>query len=193
MLPVPSVAVIVAEVLAVTAVVGILKLAVDAPAGTTTEVGTDALVSDDVSPTVTPPTPATPFNVTVPTDAVPPTTAAGATVNPVSTAGLIVKVPFAELEPREPVIVALTEALTPVVDIVKAAVLDPPGTVTVVGNVAFVLVDVRDTVVPPVGAFPVRVIVPVDVAPAITLVGERVNVEIWAAVTVRLAVCEFVP
>jgi hypothetical protein len=46
---------------------------------------------------------------------------------------------------------------------------------------------------PPVGASPVRVTVPVDWAPLSTVLGERVRLAGVGGVTVRVAVAEYVP
>lgn len=58
-----------------------------------------------------------------------------------------------------------------VVLIVNVAVEEPPGTVTLAGTVAIVLLLLVIATTIPVAAIPVRVIVPVDVLPPTTLVG----------------------
>ena len=68
-------------------------------------------------------------------------------------------------------IVAVVTALTPVVAMLKVVVFEPDATVTVAGTVAYGLFDERETLSPPEGAGELRVIVPVDVAPAETVAG----------------------
>jgi len=58
----------------------------------------------------------------------------------------------------------------------KVAVVDPAETLTLAGTcAAVVLLLVRDTVAPPLGAAPLSVTVPVDELPPVTLVGFRVT------------------
>ena len=73
----PSVAVKVADEVVVTAVVAIAKLAVVAPPGTVTFAGDDAADELSDKETTTPPAGAAAFKVTVPVDALPPTTVVG--------------------------------------------------------------------------------------------------------------------
>ncbi len=70
-----------------------------------------------------------------------------------------------------PVIMAVVCAETVVVVTVNVAELAPAATVTELGAVALVLLDDRLTDIPPVGATPVRVTVPVDEVPPVTEVG----------------------
>ena len=70
-----------------------------------------------------------------------------------------------------PVIVTAVLAATAVVVIGKVAVVEPAATVTLAGTVAAVLLLDSVTVAPPVGAAPLRVTVPVEGLPPVTLVG----------------------
>jgi len=76
-----------------------------------------------------------------------------------------------------------------VVDTVKPALVAPPVTVTLAGTVAIaVLLLESATVAPPAGAAPLRVTVPVEAVPPVTLVGLRLNEErVAGGVTVRTA------
>ena len=76
---------------------------------------------------------------------------------------------------------------------VKDAVLLPAGTVTVVGRVAALLLEVRPTIVPPLPALPVSVTRPVELDPPMTVVGLRVTLERVDGVIVSEAVVEFAP
>ena len=84
--------VIVEVVTAETAVVETVKVTVAAPAGTTTVLGTVALVVEDERGTVRPPVGALPLSVMVPVDDVPPFTVVGERVTELRTAGVIVKI-----------------------------------------------------------------------------------------------------
>ena len=74
---------------------------------------------------------------------------------------------------------------------VKVAVVAPAATVTVGGTVAAGLLLVRVTTAPPTGAGPLRVTVPVEGLPPITLVGFTVAEDIvtGTGVTIRVAFC----
>ena len=72
--------------------------------------------------------------------------------------------------------------------ILKVALVLPAGTVTLAGTVAAaVLPLVSVTTVPPVGAAPFRVTVPVDVAPEVTDVGLNVTEDTESGTTVSVA------
>ena len=75
-------------------------------------------------------------------------------------------------------IVTAVEAVTAVVVTVKAALVAPAGTVTLAGTVTVAAVELPESVTsaPPVGAALVRVTVPCDAAPPVTLVGLNVKV-----------------
>jgi hypothetical protein len=58
---------------------------------------------------------------------------------------------------------------------VNVAVVAPAATVTDAGTEAFELDDVSVTVCPPAGAAPLRVTVPIELAPQTTVLGLRVT------------------
>ena len=67
--------------------------------------------------------------------------------------------------------VAVAEEVTAVVVRLKVAVVLPAATVTVAGTVAEVLLLDKVTEIPPVGAAALKVTVPVDELPPVTVVG----------------------
>ncbi len=168
----PNVAVIVADVAADTAEVVIVKFADVAPAGTVTLVGATALELLDDKVTTVPPLVAAPLNLTVPVDVPPPPTEVGDRLKPVNVmAGVTVRVAVSEEVPRVAVIVAVVEADTAAVLIVKLAAMSPAAIVTLAGGTAQALLDEKVTTAPPAGALPVSNTVPVAVPPAVTLAG----------------------
>jgi hypothetical protein len=89
--------------------------------------------------------------------------------------------------------VTFVEDVTVFVVTVKVAVVAPPATVTFAGTVAAdVMLLERVTTIPPAGAGPVRVTIPVDGLPPCTLVGLRARDDIVGALTVKVA-CLVVP
>jgi len=70
-----------------------------------------------------------------------------------------------------PEIVAVVAELTDVVVTVKLALDEPAGTVTLAGTLVAVEFSLSDTTAPPLGAGPLKVTVPVDELPPVTLVG----------------------
>ena len=90
------------------------------------------------------------------------------------------------------VIVDDVVAVTFLVETVKVTVVAPAGTVTLAATVAaVVLLDFSVTTVPPAGAGPFSVIVPVLEAPPFTDVGFSTNViGAQVGVTWRTAFCE---
>lgn len=72
-------------------------------------------------------------------------------------------------------IVAETEEAIAVVETVNVAVFEPAGTNTEAGTVADKLLDVSATAMPPVGAAEASVIVPVELIPPVTELGETDN------------------
>jgi hypothetical protein len=86
--------------------------------------------------------------------------------------------------------VSEVEELTALVLTANVALVLPVATVTFAGAVAaVVLLLVRLTTAPPAGAAPLRVTVPVELLPPVTLVGFSVSEEtVSATLTVREAV-----
>jgi hypothetical protein len=85
--------------------------------------------------------------------------------------------------------VAEAATVPAVVVTVNVAVVLPAGTVTEAGRAAAVLLLDRETEMPPVGAALVKVTVPVEDEPRVTLVGLSVTVESAVeTVMVRVAV-----
>lgn len=83
----------------------------------------------------------------------------------------------------------MVEFVTGFVDTVKSALVAPTATVTLAGTVATVglLLEIATTA-PPAGAGALKVTVPVEVPPAITLTGVRLSEErIVVGVTVSTA------
>lgn len=186
-----SAALIVAVAVVVTAKVVTGNVAVVSPAATPTEAGTVAFELLLERATVTPPEGAGPVSVTVPVDADPPTTEVGFSDTLTGAiAGRIVRTavlvtPFWVAE-----IVEFVAEVTDVVVTVKFAVALPAATVTLAGTVAALLLE-SVTLIPPAGAGPLSVTVPVDGLPPVTWVGftERsLSVTVLPAVTVRDAV-----
>ena len=70
----------------------------------------------------------------------------------------------------------------------KVAEVEPAGTTTDAGTTALARFDVRVTTAPPAGAGPVKVTVPVEVAPPATLVGDTLIVDSFEAATSRVLV-----
>ena len=69
------------------------------------------------------------------------------------------------------------EAVTALVFTENVALVDPAATVTLDGTVAELLLLERFTVLPPLGAAPLRVTVPVEEEPPFTLPGVSVTAE----------------
>jgi hypothetical protein len=190
----PRVAVIVAVVTLPTALVVTVNVAVEAPERTVTVAGTTADPLELESETTFPPTGAAPLSVIVPVEGEPPVRLVGLKATETRSAGLTVIVagcvePGIDAVRRIPCAVATGEVVT-----MQEVELVPAPTVTVAGTaatVAFALL--RETVVPPVGANPVRVTVPVDTPPPRTVFGERVNAAMPGGVTVRDVVRVSVP
>lgn len=168
----PRVPVITDDVLLATALVVTAKVVDVLPAGTVTEVGTcAAVVLLLCSVTTAPPPGAAPFSVTVPVELFPPTTEVGFSERADRVAALTVSV-AAWLTPYVPVMLTELLAATALVVTVNVAKVLPAVTVTLAGACAteVLLVD-RVTTTPPVAAGPVRVTVPVEELPPVTLAG----------------------
>jgi len=191
----PDVAVIVLVVFAPTVRVVIVKVPDVAPAATVAVAGTVAAeVLLDVNATDRPPAGAALPIVTVPVEIVPPVTDVGFTDRAVTIGGLTVRVAVLFVVPVAAVITGLDTVPTANVVTVKVAVVWLAGTTTEVGTVATpVRLEVRFTVVPPVGAGPLIVTVPVEGDPPVTGVGLRLKPLTVGASTVTLAVFEAPP
>jgi len=182
------VAEIVADAVAETAVVLTVKVAELELAGTVTDAGRVALPLPEESDTVAPPGPAAPFKVTVPVEEVPPVTEVGDRLTPLSVAEVIVSVAVSVVLPNVAEIVAVTALDTALVLVVKVAEELPAATVTEEGTIALEEFDDRLTIVPPVGAFPLSVTVPVAETPPKTVVGDTDSELSDGALTVSEAV-----
>jgi len=84
--------------------------------------------------------------------------------------------------------VAATVDVTPDVPIVKLVDVPPAGMATDVGTEAPEAFDERATVIPPVGAGPFRLTVPLAEAPPITEFGEMIKLDSVAGLMVSDAV-----
>jgi hypothetical protein len=118
----PTDAVIVADVVAVTGAVVMANEVELAPAGIVTLAGTvAAAVRLLASVTTRPPAGAIPVSVTVPVDGVPPWTDVGFSVSVLGAAGLTVSVAFFDADPYVAVIAGFAAAVTAVVETVNGA------------------------------------------------------------------------
>ena len=185
---VPYVAVMLAVDVAETEIVVMVNVAEVDPAGTVTDAGSVAFVLLEVRLTVMPPDGATPFKVTVPVDVSPPTTVLGFNDTLVTAGGLIVSVVVLVVLPVTPEMVAATELDTAVVEMVNVADVAPAATDTVAGTVAFVELDESETTIPPEPAGPVKVTVPVEDTPPMTVLGATEMLAIVGGLMVSVAV-----
>jgi len=179
--------VIVAGVELATAIVVSGKVAVVALAATFTLAPTVAALLLLCSETEMPPAGAGPARVTVPVDPVGPTTAVGFKLTDESS-GLTVSVVVTLAPAYEAVIVTGVELLTPRVVTGKVAVLALAATFTLIGTVAALVgLLCRVTVMPPAGAGPAMVTVPVDGLGPATAVGLTLTDEIASGLMVSAA------
>lgn len=165
---VPSFAVIIALVLAVTEEVLTWKVAVVAAAGMVT-VGRTVASGELEDRATAVATGAGPSRVMVPVVEVPPVTAVGERERLLRVSGSTVRVAVLLTDPSFAVMTADTFAVTVDVLTVNVPVVAPAATLTVAGTVASAEFDDRVTVVPPVGAAVERVTVPVVDEPPMTL------------------------
>ena len=170
----------------VTVVVVMVKVAFVFPAVTVTDVGSDAAEELSLRVIDMPAEGASPVNVTVPCALTPPTTAVGFKVNELKAGGAIVIVAVLDVLPLVAVIVAVVELETAVVATVNVALNLPSDTTTETGSEADEELSVRLTVIPPVGAEPVKVTVPVELFPPVTDVGLNANELKPGVATVKL-------
>lgn len=180
----PAAAVTVAVVFAATIDVVTVNVPLVAPAATVTLAGTCADALFDEVVTEKPPAGAGPVRVSVPVLDAPPVTCVGFSASVLSFGAWITSGWLAELAAKLAVMDAVTSAGVAVVETVKVAVVEPAATVTDAGAVALPLFEARVTLIPPVGALPLRVTVPVELLPPITVVGLRPSVVTVGARTV---------
>jgi hypothetical protein len=180
-------------VVELTGLVATAKFADVAPAATVTEAGTwTAAVLVEARFTTAPPGGAAPLRVTVPVEGLPPTTEAESKVKEVRStggAGWTVRVAVRLTLLKRAVIVTGVFASTGTVVAANVAVVAPATTVTEAGTWATaVLLEVRVTTAPPVGAGLSSVTVPVEDSPPMTAAGARPTEVRTGACTVRVAV-----
>jgi hypothetical protein len=182
-----------------TLVVLTLKVALVLPAATVTLEGTVATdVFPLVSVTTVPPEGAVPLRVTVPVESLPPVTLVGFRVSEervTAPPGVTVKLADSIAPPYVPEMATLVLVDTLSVLTVKVALVARAGTVTLDGMFATNVFPLpRGTTAPPEGAFALRVTVPVELFPPLTLVGFKVSEEMAApGVTVKLVDTVAVP
>jgi len=173
----PSVAVIFALVCELTVEVLIVNDTVVAPDSTVTVAGTVAAALPLVRVTTVPEIGAGALSVTTAAAVAPAVTLVGVMPTELTANGSIVSAACFDLPPRVPTISAVVLAPTDVVSTTKVTVVCPEGTVAEADTVAAALPVERATTVPPVGAAPESVIVPVEDAPPITAAGLSVTDE----------------
>ena len=190
---VPKLTEIIEATVWVTTEVGMLKVAVVAPAATVTDDGTVADRLFELTERTIPPVGAGPFSVTMPTLGKPPSTVVGLSVSVDGLGALMVSDAVLVPLPRVAVITAEVDEATGVVVTENVADELPALTVTEPGTVAMALPEVKLTVVPPVGAIPCNVAVPVEDVPPMTLAGARVIAVRVGGPTVSVAVLVISP
>lgn len=156
---------------AITAVVVTVSVAEVEPPITVTDAGTFALLLLEARVTVVPPVGAGPFKVTLAVEGLPPISMVGFSVRPVSPAGAKVRVAVWVIPLRPAVTGTEVVVETAIVVTVKVADVDPAATVVDAGTEALELPEDKVTDVPPVGAGPLSVTVPVEGLPPVTDVG----------------------
>ena len=190
----PAIAVIVTGVDAVTALVVTAKVALVAPCATEALAGIVAAARRLLeSVTANPPAGAAAVKVTVPCEEVPPVTLVGLTDTAESAAaagGVTVRVAVRVTAPAIAVIVTGVDAVTALVVTAKVALVAPCATETLTGSVA-AAVRLLDSVTanPPAGAAAVKVTVPCDDVPPVTVVGLTDTAESAAGVGAAGAAC----
>ena len=186
---VPSVAEMVEVVDCVRNFVATRNVAVLAPAGTVTVPGTVAAAVLLLARAMVVSTAARPPRVTVPLRRVRQPQWLDSAIRLTAAAEFTVRVAVLMTVPSEALRTTAVWAATGTVVIVNVALVLPDATVTLGGTDATAgLALVRATVMPPMGALPVSVTVPVELDPPVTVVGLRVRVESAGGFTVRVAV-----
>jgi len=185
---VPEVAVIVAGTDVETGTVFMVNVAVVAFAGMVTEVGTVAEPELLVNCIDTPAPGADELIVTVPVEDVPPTRVVGLRVSETKDGGLIVSDAVCTTPAKVALTVAVTELETGIVLTRNVAEVAFAGTVMELGTAAELGLADNDTVIPPDGAGPSRLMVPVEDDPPVTVVGFKLSDTSIGALTVRVAV-----
>jgi hypothetical protein len=175
-LAVPYVAVIVTDSVLATPLDETTNVVELEPAGTTTELGTDASLLPELKVTAIPLLGAGPFSVTVPTAEVPPAMLVGAIETPVRVGGTTVKAPVAVVVSRVAEILTEVDPLTEDVVTGNVALTEFAGMKTDPGTDAVEELDAKVTVIPPAGAGVSSDTVPVVVAPPTTGFGLSVTV-----------------
>jgi hypothetical protein len=161
---------------AVTLLVFTVNVALLAPAATVTLAGTVAAAALSlIRGTAAPPLGAGPLRVTVPVEGDPPVTLAGLSVIAESVAepgGVTVSEAVLVTPAYNAEMVTDVEVVTLLVLTANVALLAPAATATLAGTVAAaVLPLIRETAAPPLGAGPLRVTVPIEGDPPVTLIG----------------------
>jgi len=189
----PTVAVITAEIGLLTTRVVTVKVAVVVPAATVTDAANCTEGSLLLSITAVPPEGAAAESVTVPSEEFPPATEVGLSTKLTTVGeGTTTSVAVCIMAFIVAVIVAVTCIATTDVMAVKVVLLVPAGTVTLAGTVTAGSLLASATVLPPGGAGPESVTVPMDGWPPST--GEALNTTLLtvnplAGFTVSVAVC----
>ena len=172
-----------AEILTVadpeTGTVVIGKLALVAPAATVRLAGTEACAELLLEMLTTePPAAAGPLRVTVPVEALPPTTDVGLSEIDFRDSGCRFKFVALVVPFKEALMVTDVGLVTAAVVMLNVALVAPPATVTLAGTVASEM-ELLDsvTMVPLAGAAALKVTVPVEVLPPVTVVGFRLSAD----------------
>ena len=158
-----------------TDVVPTLKVAEVLPAGIVTAEGAEANPELTDRATTRPPDGAAEVIVTVPVLDYPPTTLAGLNVNDLSVGAITVSVAVFEMPPSVAVKVTVEFASTALVLTGKLADVFPDGTVMVVATLSDFELMESLTSIPPDGAGPPSITVPVDDVPPATVAGFTVS------------------
>ena len=186
----PSVAVTITVFVVATPTVVAVNVCEELPPAMLTLAGTVTDRSELFNVTVTPPVGAGWLSVTVPVELVPPVTVPGLKLTPATVSeGTTVALP----ETVVPLAVAMTvtavELATEPPVTMKVTEFEFAGTVTFAGvGKAVVLLLIRATVIPPAGATPVSVTVPVVICPETTFVGLKASDDTTGGFTVSGAV-----